>query len=201
MSTAPRYDRAWLHRFALATRELMLLNARANSCILTTHVGLEVLDRFGIKARPQPVIAEAFNAVAARLRFGVDPPTPLQDWPDEAWSVGISGTGVIAQESQTWDGHLVIVVRNPDRLRTLIDLTADQMDRPAKNINIGGPVFTDLPKVWTPRDPTYTMLTPADPQATVIGYRPLAQAGDWRTSRDWTEDVSPFVDAVIAELA
>lgn len=192
------YDRGWLHEFALATRRVTLATGLVdNSCILSTRIGLEVLERHGVRAVAQAVRVAAYNTEGIRLFMQE---VPHSEWPDSAWSVGIEGTGKVTPETKAWDGHLVLIVRNPNRTRTLIDLTADQLDRPHHNINVSGPVFIDLPPVgWTPHDPIYTTLgaEAGAPDATVIGYYPL-MVGNWRSTPDWVRDPTERVDLVCA---
>lgn len=191
------YDRAWLHEFAMETRILTLSTAKQNSCILSTHVGLKVLEHFGVKARAQAVTVYAFNREAWDLSAnGV----PVTQWPESAWSVGIEGTGVSNQETKAWDGHLALIVSNPNRMRTLIDLTADQLDRPHKGINVNGPVFMDLKPLWSPNDPLFTVTGEEKGTPTIVMYRPLMKAGDWKEAPDWTRDPSDLVEHVIERL-
>lgn len=177
------YDRAWLHEFALRTREVTLAFAVENSCILSTRVGLTVLEHFGVKARAQPVTAAAYNEEGWRLASNR---VPVSQWPQTAWAVGIEGSGISNSETRAWDGHLVLIVSNPSRTRTLIDLTADQMDRPARGIHIGGPVFMDIEGMWTPKDPRFTLWGEEEGAArTIVMYRPQVTAGSWKDAPDW----------------
>jgi hypothetical protein len=190
------YAREWLHEFALVTRTYTLLGSYLqNSCILTTRVGLGVLERYGVKARAQAVTAVAFNREGWELASQNVPPS---EWPDSAWAVGTEGTGKTDPETNAWDGHLVLVVRNPNRTRTLIDLTADQLDRPARGLPVPGPVFMDLPPVWTPDDPRFTFTGPS--QEAIISYRPQAKAGNWQDTPDWVRDPGAVVDAICKDL-
>ena len=158
-----------------------------------------MLQRHGVVAQARAVKMVAYNVEGYRM---VADNVPLEDWPKTAWAVGIEGTGATEAENKSWDGHLVIVVRNPNRKRTLIDLTADQMDRPQHGINIPGPVFLDLPSWWTPHDPTYTMLgaKAIDRDATILGYWPQMTAGQWQITPDWARDTSIYVGAICERL-
>lgn len=194
-------DRAWLHRFALACRFVTLTQFhKTNNCILSTRLGVDVLQHYGVPARPQPVTVTAMNEEAYRLMAaGV----PVPQWPDSAWSVGIEGTGKSDPATGSWDGHLVIVLRNPERTRTLIDLTADQLDRPHRGIDVGGPVFMDLKGLWTPQDPLYTVTDDTPGSRTIVTYRPLMTAGDWQAAPDWAlyqDHHDELVAAVVKEL-
>lgn len=192
------WNREWLHQFALATRAWTLQNAVRNSCVLSTRIGIEVLARYGIQARPQPVIVVAANEEGARLALQN---VPVADWPPTAHSVGVMGSGTSNPDANRWDGHLVIVLRNPSRLRTLIDITSDQFSRPERGIQIGGPVFMDITGLWSPQDPLSTAAG-ADGNA-LITYWVNMQGGNWRETRDWTrsdDEIAEFADEICKDL-
>lgn len=190
-------NRFWLHEFAMTCRAVTLQNFETtNNCILSTRLGVKVLEHYGVNARPQPVTVHAFNLEAWEL---AEKRVPVSEWPEAAWSVGIEGTGKSDPETRSWDGHLVLIVKNPSRTRTLIDLTADQLDRPHKHINVGGPVFLDLTGTWTPRDPLGTILDQqkgALGNPTIVLYRPQMTAGDWKDSPDWSSKHDLFDNMV-----
>lgn len=197
---SPEINRQWLHDWAMVCRTLTLTEfTNVNTCILSTRIGLDVLHHYGLTARAQPVRVLAANEPAMGL---ILKKVPHSQWPDDAWSVGIEGTGVSDTNMHQWDGHLVILLRNPSRRRTLIDLTADQLDRPARNINIGGPVFMDLAPVWAPGDMLYTEIGQA-PHRTIVGYEPQVNAGAWQTAPDWMDHAKThqaMVDTLIQVL-
>lgn len=198
--TGDMIDRDWLHDFAMACRTVTLYGfEKTNNCILSTRVGLDVLTHYGLTAKPQPVRVVAWNEEGYRLYARQVPPS---QWPDSAWAVGIEGTGASDKNFGGWDGHLVVLLRNPSRKRTLIDLTADQLDRPAKGIRIGGPLFMDLTPVWTPGDMLFAHYGQS-PSMTIVGYEPQVNAGNWRSAPDWSdaeETNTVLVKAVIDVL-
>jgi hypothetical protein len=189
--------RAWLHDFALVTRQATYDNfERVNSCILSTRIGVEVLGRFGLKARPRPVNVLVQNLDAYRLS---EQRVPVEQWPDDAWSVGVAPGQ--APRPGSWPGHLVIELREPDQPRVLIDLTADQFDRPERNLKVGGPVFMNLTGAWTPQDSLSTVIPDASgaPQ-TIVTYHPMPP-GDpafrtWNDAPDGKGDVTGFADEI-----
>lgn len=212
--------RPWLHAFAVATRAATLsLFTETNTCVATTLIGVNVLARYGIKATPTSVWAEAINGKAYRLR---EDGVPIAQWPDDAWSViirpGARATD-IAVDNRTgrgWDGHLVLVLRRgPGQPRTLIDLTADQFHRPHRALHVEGPVFLDIPPgtPWTPQDPMAARTgTAGDPDnPTLVVYHPAPpgdpestrwrQASDatWLTNADETS-VKTIIDAICADI-
>lgn len=174
-------DRTWLHDWALACRLVTLSEfTTVNTCILTTRLGVEVLTHYGLSAKAQPVRVAAWNREGITLHLRK---VPHSQWPESAWSVGIEGTGVSDRSTGAWDGHLVVVLRNPSRTRTLIDLTADQLSRPQRGIDISGPILMDLTPVWAPGD---MLFTPPKEDGSVLGYEPQVNAGGWRDAPDWS---------------
>lgn len=189
--------RPWLYDFALTTRQATSDNfENVNTCILTSRIGLGVLERFGLKARLQPVHVLAQNIAAYHLAHQQ---VPVEQWPDDAWSVGV-GPGMEARPRH-WPGHLVIVLRQPGSPRVLIDLTADQFDRPERNLKVGGPVFMNIADTWTPQDSLATIMKDEDGQPlTVVSYTPMPP-GDpayrsWHDAPDGKGDVTDFVDEI-----
>lgn len=201
-------DRGWLHDFALACRTTTFTQFKnTNNCILSTRLGVDVLKRYGLDAKAQPVIVAAFNREGYEMYARNVPPS---QWPDDAWSVGVAGTGESDRDVRAWDGHLVVLLRNPPnaegrKVRTLIDLTADQFDRPERGIYVGGPVFMDLTSTWTPHDPLFTTMGAGSPDdvRTVVLYKPQVNAGDWRSAPDWMgypETHEDLVDTIVKVL-
>lgn len=202
--TTSTVDRAWLHRFARLTRLATLSTVSiANTCILTTRIGLSVLERAGIKAIAQPVFVAVYNREGYRL---TQEQVPVSQWPDNAHSIGVDQSNLFKGDGG-WNGHLVLVLRIPGQPRTLIDLTADQFDRPAKGINVSGPVFMDIATAapWTPRDPLFSI--DREDKEILLSYRPMPPkhpaANTWRNSPDWKvpEDrLTAYTDSILAKI-
>lgn len=189
------YDRKWLHDFALACRYATLeAGFEASNCIQVSRLGVDVLHRYGVDAKAQPVSVAAYTRKGYELQQrGV----PISQWPDDAWSVGVMGTGKSDPDTRRWDGHLVIVVRNPNRKRTLIDLSADQMNRPQRGIHIEGPVFMDIEGLWSPKDPLFTLVGQNKPTGpTIVRYAPQVTGGGWKTSPDWLDKYEVHAELV-----
>lgn len=109
-------------------------------CILATAVGVEVLGRFGVQARPLSVKLDLVNAAwvrwvqagkpggqAAALKMGAW--ALAAGYPPEAW--GVQPNAVAKPERGGWDGHLVVEVPGN---QCLIDLDMQQLNRPDKGI-------------------------------------------------------------------
>lgn len=188
-----RIERQWLHDFATTVRATTLSNFEArNSCIVSTRLGLMVLEAVGIKARAQAVHVLVMNLKAWRLS---QDRVPVEQWPDDAWSVGVNDRA----EGTGWSGHLVVMARTLETPRLLIDITADQFDRPARDMVVGGPVIMGVTGVWTPRDPLATVAPSREDPQVVVEYTPVAPGmptfTSWRETPDWLLPEEPLRDA------
>jgi hypothetical protein len=109
-------------------------------CINGTRIGIEALRHFGVEAEPLSVRFAVFNRKGwSAAQIGM----PFEEWPQDAWSVGINEGSVTAGEN--WAGHLVIHV--PEWC--VVDLSAEQFARPARELFIDGPLILPGP----PPDP------------------------------------------------
>jgi len=119
------------HIMSLAkiARPKILEKFRADSCIVSTAIGIDVLTKFGILAEPLPVQVMIFNKpfIDRIGQTGVLPTgDELKSWTKEdgSYSIGIGVDG--HSKHGKWDGHLVIVAEK----RYLVDLSIDQANRP-----------------------------------------------------------------------
>jgi hypothetical protein len=134
-------------------RPEILKEFRADSCIASTAVGLDILMHYGILAEPFPVRTLIFNEpFASRLENGQGWPTGQQVrvWTEEDGSYSV-GIGVGTQQPNKWAGHLVILVEK----RLLLDLSIDQATRPQYNmlleplcVEVDEQFFSGSPKVF-----------------------------------------------------
>lgn len=172
MSAAPP-----LETIASVTRETVRETFNADSCIASSIIGQKVLAEYGITSRLVTVSATAYNDLWVQMRRDGIPP---EEWPENAWSLGIVGTDTVDHENNRWDGHLVLVLRWDGR-RLLLDLSADQMSRPERDLVIPGPIGLFLPRLWTPQDPGITRL----PETNVtVEYVPRLGAEGWKQVKD-----------------
>jgi hypothetical protein len=121
-----------LHRLLQYGRPEILKEFRADSCIASTAIGLDVLTYFGVLAEPLPVKLSIFNApYVKRIDEGSAFPNreTLIQWGKEDGSY-IVGIGYGTQEPNKWAGHLVLLVEN----KWLADLSIDQANRPNYNM-------------------------------------------------------------------
>lgn len=178
---------------ALASFEL------ANSCVETTRLLILVLDRLGIKARPQAVNVRIYNMLGLEYAHsGI----PMGEWPKDAWAIGTDPDPLRARENG-WPGHLVAVIKDADGVRRLIDASADQFSRPQYGINVPGAVTTRIEGDWFPDSSQYRILRDGN---TVIEYTPLSpvepRGSEWRTFPAWVNDPEIFEETAdqIAEV-
>lgn len=105
-----------------------------SACIAASAVLFEAATYFGHDANVLAVDTIAANPEAiAQLDAG----TPVDDWPDEAWSVGTSHDERCGIPGR-YDGHVVCIVDG-----TLVDLTAGQMSRPKRGLVIPEVIVAD----------------------------------------------------------
>ena len=195
-------DRAWLHRAVRHTRAAVdeISDTRA-SCLLSTKLLCAVLSAFEVSARPQAVWVTARNAAAMEAMLaGRDERTA-----PGAWSVGVRPGAVV--NAGAWPGHLVTVVRAPNVMRQggparlLVDLSADQFDRPEHGIVFGGPVIFGIDGTWSPQDPLASINHDA---RCAIQYVPSVPGQDahasWRDTPAFTTQATTL-DALAAQVA
>lgn len=192
--------REWLHEVTGSTTLVLrdALGGRTpNHCIEWCRTMTAVCDRIGLSARAVPVNVLAGNHAATQSVLRGIPLTEADDAAG-AWTVGVwHGQD---HEGSGWNGHLVVVIRNPDHTRTLVDGTADQLSRPAKKIIVDPIVMLDLPSLWVA--PIFTL--PRRNRG-VVRYEPMppqvTSAQSWRTSNAWTKSIADeLADAIVAHL-
>jgi len=112
-------------------RSEILKEFRADSCIASTAVGLDILTHFGILAEPLPVRTLIFNEPFVTRIENEGWPTgqQVQNWSEQDGSYSV-GIGIGPQQPNKWAGHLVILIEK----RLLLDLSIDQATRPQYNM-------------------------------------------------------------------
>lgn len=96
-------------------------------CITLTRIGIEVLQRFGVKARPLPCELFVANTLAMRLALeGV----PASQWPEEAYSLGVAAN---ADGREGWNAHLAIEWQVGEQ-QGILDLDIARYSRPRYGI-------------------------------------------------------------------
>lgn len=100
------------------------------ACVNATYIGLEVLRRLGVDASPSAWDAMVMNEEARLLMMEQ---TPVDEWPDAAWSLGVNAK---TRDANGVGFHAVIQTREG-----IVDLSSVQFDRPHKNINVPMAMF------------------------------------------------------------
>lgn len=181
-----------LHHITEVTRKHILTEWHADSCIASTRVLMTVLDYFGYPSEPMPVRLAVFTRQGWDM---AERGVPVAEWPNEAWSVGINGSG--ATNGKRWDGHLVVSLVVDDN-RFMLDPSIDQVSRPQRGIILTPSIFGI--EEW-PAGTPLRFERPSD--GLVIMYDRLVDAGSWRRSPDWSERawlVRRVAGAAIREL-
>lgn len=122
--------------FALASSAWPVLRTtfRPDCCIAASRVGVTVLQRFGIDGHGETVVAMAGNAAFRFWRDGGFKGEP----PSGARVVEIDTT--VERTPKTYPGHVVIVGRVQGKY-FMLDLSAPQFDRPAKQIHVSEGIY------------------------------------------------------------
>lgn len=175
----PFMTRKDLGVIAVATREILLTEYSRDSCIASSLVGQKVLAHYSVQSRTVATKVAAYNDSGLEMSASG---RPYSEWPVTAWSVGVQGSGVMDMETKRYDGHVVLVIKPAGSPRLLLDLSADQMDRPERHLRVPGPVAVELPRLWTPQDPA--RVTIEGQERTYVHYTPLLGGDDWRLARD-----------------
>lgn len=188
-------DRILLRSFVRSWPENTFAVARGGTCIETTRAAVAVLRRLRLDARPLPVAVHAVNARAELLHVRR---VPVEQWPSDAWSVGIVDLGVQSYDSLDepsrrtgWAGHLIVA--GPD---WLLDLTAQQFSRPDHDLHIDGAMLGLSLRF----DPTREGTRVALPRGGAIRYLPQPWHKAWRSTPAWRQDIDPRRLAAFVEV-
>ncbi len=158
-----------------------------SACIAASAVLFEAATYFGREATILPVDTIAANAPAIEL---IDAHVPIDEWPDEAWSVGTSHDERCGIPGR-YDGHVVCIVDG-----VLVDLTAGQMSRPQRGLLVPEVIVADGDVLHEGE-----IDLPGGNRVTYVA-RP-EQTG-WRRAPDWkmrSVTAGPFIRQLRARLA
>lgn len=172
---------AFVDTVTKTVREEVRFGWNNRSCIATTRVLIPVFTYFGVTARPLPVSVAVWNPAAWEMFVAQQ---PFDTWPDDAWSVGIDGSGDPTKEGG-WDGHLVALVEIGG-WQWLADGSLDQLSRPAKGIELE-PVALRLTEGWDGAPQSYIAKN-----GLRLVYREMRAEGEWRQANDWKGRKSMF---------
>lgn len=172
----------------LTTRVPQLLEEkyRADRCIISTRVAVEVLRRLDVPCHAQAFAVEILNEPAVRATLEGWLADTTRVFVEKAKIISVEGSGFI-DEKGGWDGHLAVVIDVP--VPILVDLSAGQFTRPTRGIHVE-PFWVTAPE-WP--------LFLEDPRGCVAQYRPVPtrtyrNSGDWRTRERWAPVVETILD-------
>ena len=160
--------------------------ARAR-CIVSTAIGCDVLDHFGITADPFPVLVQIVNsAFVAAQRRGADPVTAIA-----------RGGHILTidpdrhTDPDGWPGHLMIHV---PRCQVLIDLDFQQFDRPRQSIHADAAEVLPWPTGTTSR----TFQDPSGAQLLIEATTDFTfvRSGDWHDRSKRAAIVAEVIRAI-----
>lgn len=138
-----------LIRVCRLVRQEVLKGYAPQSCLATCKYVGQVLSELGVQVRALPIQLLVMNQpyVEQVNRVGRFPKgEELTHWSrqENAWSVGL-GFGEASEPSDTWPGHLVLMVTIADAL-LLVDPSIDQVNHPERLIKIDAPVILPVPQ-------------------------------------------------------
>lgn len=153
-------------------------------CIAATRVAVDVLAACGYAAHPRPMWARAGNgAFCDALTHDI----PVDEWD----ALGVRRVE-IDEQGDDYPAHLVAIVSGH-----LVDLSAAQFARPAKNILVPPYVILDLPYDWaTNREGVGRRLDGGG----ILVYRTInTELPDYRQAPDWRKRIRtrPAVEATL----
>jgi hypothetical protein len=177
-------------------RPVILRHYRADSCIASSRIAIDVLSHFGILAEPLTVNLTVYNpAFAARIEAGDREPETqdeLNEWIRKygAWNVGVGMGG--DPRLLTWGGHLVVIAEK----RCILDLSADQANRPQRNINLV-PLGGDVPPEFFDGEPLFFQIN-----GCVLKYLVSPDNNGYTSSPDWLQASrrEPLVQEIIKKM-
>lgn len=158
---------------------------RRDSCLVSTAIAVDVLDYFGIRARPVEVSILVGNAAAAEC---LSAELPMTEWPEDAWTVGTVRRGEQPDDERvekSWDGaHLVALTDDG----WLVDLAADQYAREHRAMPVEA-LTVELGEAGVARFEAGEAIALGGPEGSFIVYRryPDQRPSSWRSVVDWRD--------------
>jgi hypothetical protein len=189
-----------LLRYTEVARPIIREYFRADSCIASTAITIEVMKRLGIVATPYPCRVLVFNApfmsrVKRERRYPDS--TEVIKWTTgtNLWSVGVGYT----TNNEPHVGHLIAIVEN----KYLVDASIDQASRPHKGILLP-PVMIGAVSRDFRRFKKGSKFEIEGPDGTLVTYRPDHHTHNlYLKSTNWTDKalLAPAVTRITAELS
>lgn len=170
---------ASLRTLVTLVRAEVLTTHRLDSCIASTRAFIDACALLGWKARPFPVVLEAYNAKLVALldeweAVGSSPEPPQGTL--DAWAAAGGYVVIIGKTCEPgFAGHVVAVVEG----RFLVDPSVDQASRPGKALHLTDPVVAPYQREG--------VLALKREDGIVLRYHPAPDNQRYLTSPDWTK--------------
>jgi len=178
----------FIKRLPWLRRRILDSGARLDSCILSTKVVCVLARKLGYTAIPMTVEAIGMNkplADYARKHGELPHHTRTEELAKQgARFVVIGAREDRVVEEGMWAGHLCALVSTEGH-RVLIDLSADQADRPHKQIRLTEPLHIEVSPDWVKGEEMACRNLAEDG---LILYRAIPDDDTYTTSPDWTDD-------------
>lgn len=164
-------------------RPRVLEHFSPDSCVTTTRITLDVLDYFGVAAKPLPVSVIVLNDEAYDIlrRGGTRDDVAREVWkwnatqPGGPWTIGL---GFDVEDAAA--GHVAVAL---PRLNQVADFSIDQVSRRHKNLVVEPVVFDVDGDVLSPEWEGAGVTFDAVPPPVHLLYRPAAPR--YRGSPNW----------------
>jgi hypothetical protein len=168
---------------------------RADSCIASTAITIDVLRHFGIGVVPFPCRALIFNhSFANRIKLeGWPTPEQTIEWTNDgkSWSVGIG----YPNGSDPQVGHLIAIVEE----KYLVDASLDQASRHEKDLIVPSVMVQQIPRSFRRSQTKFSI---ESSRGDVVIYEPDPKSRVWLTSFDWKDKTrrQEAVEKILSKL-
>lgn len=187
-----------IDRFAKTARPIIRQYFRADSCVASTRITIEVLSRFGIKARPFQVSPVAMNrqyAALLKAHGGWPSVEVFEEWKEQdptIWSLGIDP---VESNDKRYAGHLVARTG-----RYIIDASADQLTRVPRGIIVPGVIVLEHNERFFRGE--QNLIKNLELGGVVLYSIPAVENNTYLDAPDWrkTEHIRPVIKEIIEAL-
>jgi hypothetical protein len=193
-------DEAWdfftSRKFLWQVRKMILdSGARVNSCICCTKVFVELGTTVGIDIQPLTVETSVFNPIFTNHieQHGLSPSdAEMHKLGQEGGRFVVLGPrdGREPHSPNAWPGHLVAIMRAKGKPTTVVDLTIDQANRPAKDINVTDPLVFPVPEGFLSGKSVAMGIVGTKVGKICFVYRAFPEDRSFEASPDWQRDYS-----------
>ena len=178
----------FIRRLPYLRRTILESGARRDSCILSTRVVCVLAQTLGFRAIPMTVEAIGMNKPLAdytREHGQAPDDSRMAEFAEKgARFIVLGARDDRIAEPGMWAGHLCALVSTEGH-RVLIDLSADQADRPHKRIHLTGPLHVEVGRDWEKGEEMAALNLDEDG---LMLWRAIPDDDTYTTSPDWTED-------------